>query len=230
MNFQTMSKQRKGMLIISAVGIIAVFLPWVTISVMGLSQSTNGFRGVGILVFLAFIVSGILSLAGDQARSLDRTMWTGALIAGAIALVFTGISLINNSGGAGDFGFADKGFGIGIWIALAASLGVLADAWLFRNPGDSIKSGFESMKHNLSSNLSGPGASHTGTTSSTGPTSQVGSNSAGSNLSATSTSPSGNSSSPSASSSKIADLERLIELRNQGKITEEEYQSLKSKL
>ncbi len=36
MNFQTMNKQRKFILIAAAVGIIAMFLPWVKISFFGI--------------------------------------------------------------------------------------------------------------------------------------------------------------------------------------------------
>src|SRR6266536_3200206 len=54
MNFQTMSRQRKFIMIAAAAGIISVFLPWVTVSIFGESQSTNGFRSYGIVVFLAF--------------------------------------------------------------------------------------------------------------------------------------------------------------------------------
>lgn len=37
MNFQTMNKQRKFVLIPAAAGIISMFLPWVRISVFGFS-------------------------------------------------------------------------------------------------------------------------------------------------------------------------------------------------
>ena len=52
MNFQTMSKQRKFVLIASAIGIISMFLPW--FSFFGFRIS--GMHGVGILVFLCFVI------------------------------------------------------------------------------------------------------------------------------------------------------------------------------
>ncbi|MEO9004287.1 MAG: hypothetical protein ABI288_06105, partial [Ginsengibacter sp.] len=87
MNFQTMSKQRKFVLISAAVGFISMFLPWVSISVLGYTQSVNGMHDKGILVFLCFVVSGAIAYFGDQTKNLDKTMWTVTLIAGALALL-----------------------------------------------------------------------------------------------------------------------------------------------
>ena len=50
MNFQTLNRQRKYILIAAAAGAIAVFLPWATISVdlfgYSASQSINGFHSL----------------------------------------------------------------------------------------------------------------------------------------------------------------------------------------
>ena len=68
MNFQALHKQRKYILVLAAIGAISVFLPWFTISAEGLgvriSDSESGFHGTGILVFFAFIGTGIVALAG----------------------------------------------------------------------------------------------------------------------------------------------------------------------
>ena len=56
LNFQTINKQRKFMLILSALGLICMFLPWVKISFLGMGASTNGMHGIGILVFICFLV------------------------------------------------------------------------------------------------------------------------------------------------------------------------------
>ena len=85
MNFQTMNKQRKFVLIAAAIGVISMFLPWISVSVLGYSQSVNGMHDKGILVFLCFAASGIIAYLGDQTKNLDKTMWTVTLLAGAIA-------------------------------------------------------------------------------------------------------------------------------------------------
>jgi hypothetical protein len=190
MNFQTMSKQRKYILIAAAAGLISVFLPWITVGAFGMSNSVNGFRSYGIAVFIAFAVAIVISILGDQTRALDQTMWMVALGAGAVAVLFTILFFTDLNGG---FGIVDPGFGI--WISLIAAVAVIGAAWMFKNPADSLKSGFDSIKKSIPVS---PGNTTTTTTTN--------------------------------STNKISELERLIELKNQGKISEEEYQQMKSKL
>jgi peptidoglycan/LPS O-acetylase OafA/YrhL len=182
-----MSSQRKFILISSALGVISIFLPWVTISIFGETQSTNGFHGTGIVVFLAFAAGAIIALVGNQLHKLDKTLWLAALAAGAIAFLFVIISF-GGSSDSSPMGLVEAGHGIGIWVALLASLGILGSAWFLKTPGDSIKSAFEGAVKN-------PLASVT----------------------------------PSAND-KMEQLEKLIEMKNQGKISEEEYREMRSRL
>ena len=189
MNFQAMNKQRKFLLITAAAGIISVFLPWHSAGGLFSGFSVNGFHGIGVLVFLLFAGTVVLALIGDQTKPLDKNMWLITLAAGAIAL----LSIVSRIAGVGDpFGILSPA--IGLWIALAASIGIVAFAWMYKNPGDTLQNAFDSLKGNISS--------------------------------ATTTTPP----KPTGGSSKIDELEKLIELKNQGKITDEEYQSLKSKM
>jgi hypothetical protein len=150
MNFQALHKQRKYIIVLAAIGAISIFLPWFTMSAEGLgvriSDSENGLHGTGILVFLAFIGTGIVALAGDQTRNLDKTMWMATLCGGAIALLFVIINLVRTPNSGDTFGIAHAGPGFGIWISLLASIGMLAAAWVLRNPGDTLKGGFDSLK------------------------------------------------------------------------------------
>ena len=90
----------------------------------------------------------------------------------------------------GAFGIVTRG--IGIWIALLASLGIVASAWLFKKPGDSLQAGFESLKKSMPVSTNQP--------------------------------------SKPANTSKVDELEKLINLKNEGKISEEEYEQMKAKL
>ena len=71
MNFETMSKQRKMILIAAAVGIISIFLPWTSFA----GFTANGFRGGGIIVFICFLAAGFLSYTGDQSANLNKMNW-----------------------------------------------------------------------------------------------------------------------------------------------------------
>lgn len=199
MNFNTLHKQRKAILIAAVIGVIAVFLPWITVGFLGQSIHRNGFHGIGILAFLALAGAGAVSLLGNQSSSLDKGIWFAALALGGLALLAVVIFIVNTSNDLGSVGgFAGVGFGIGLWLTLIGSAGVVAAAWLLKSPGDSLRGGFESLKNNIPGNIS--------------------------------TTTSHNPGSTSAGGDKMAQLERLITLRNEGKITEEEYQDLKSKI
>src|SRR4051812_49008596 len=128
MNFQTMSKQRKYILIAAAVGIIAVFLPWVTIGAFGMSDSQNGFHSYGIVVFLAFAVAIVINILGDQTKTLDQTMWMVALAAGVVGVLFTILFYTDLNGG---YGVVGSGFSL--FVALKGRGGGFGLGWLFKN-------------------------------------------------------------------------------------------------
>ncbi|MGH2648900.1 MAG: hypothetical protein ACRDE8_15085 [Ginsengibacter sp.] len=158
MNFQTMNKQRKFVLIAAAVGVISMFLPWVSF----LGYNVNCMHGSGILAFLCFLVSGIIACLGDQTKTLDKTMWAITLIAGAIALLVVLYYFIEASGG-GDSIFGSV-IGFGIYISGLAAIGVLLAAYMFRSPTDNLKDSFNSMKKDIENKINTP--SNTNTTNS----------------------------------------------------------------
>jgi amino acid transporter len=151
MNFQTMNKQRKFVLIAAVVGTISMFLPW--ISFFGFS--INGMHGSGILVFLCFVVSGIIALLGDQTKNLEKTMWGITLIAGALALLVILYFLIDSSGSNNIFGSV-TGFSFGFYLSGLAAIGVLLSAYLLRSPSDNLKDSFNSMKKNIETKMHTP--------------------------------------------------------------------------
>ena len=144
MNFQTLNKQRKFVLIAAAVGIISCFLPWITISFGGFGGgSVNGMHSWGMLAFLAFIGAGVSAFLGDQTKTMASTFWFVALACGALSVLGVLLYFINIPTGFG------ASYGFGIFIGAAAAIGVLASAYMFRSPGDSIKGGFDSMKKDI---------------------------------------------------------------------------------
>jgi hypothetical protein len=186
MNFNTMSKQRKFVAIAALVGVIAMFLPWASVSALGISNSVNGLHGAGYLAFLAFGGAVAVSMIGKQDENLDKRMWIVALGCGTIALLITLYALLDiNTGSVG--GYVSIQYGIGIFLSLAAAAGVVACAWMFKRPEDTLQSGFDALKNEM------------GTTA------------------------------PPASS-KVDELAKLADLKAQGKITDAEYEDMKSKL
>jgi len=143
MNFQLMSKQRKFILIAAGIGVIAMFLPWIQISILGFNAgSVNGMHGWGIVVFLCFLAAGGITLMGDQTKNLDKTMWMAALIAGGLATLIMVIFFLRALD-------AISFFSVGFYLAIIASLGVLYAAYAFRAAGFNIKDGFDSLKSDI---------------------------------------------------------------------------------
>ena len=202
MNFQTLNKQRKFILIAAVAGIISIFLPWFSAGAFGFSVHINGFHGWGILAFICFfIVAGITSVVGDQLLPLDKTMWLAAILCGGLALVSVVITLLSSQN-SGSFGIVSANFGFGIWIALAAAVGVTLFAWMYRNPAHDLKSGLESIKNSVVSTAASISNNTNAVTTSSGKTSV----------------------------NKIEELEKLSTLKESGALTEKEFQQLKSKL
>ena len=139
MNFQTMNKQRKFILIASAAGVLGMLLPWVSFSGYG---SINGLHGWGIMMFLFFIASGAVTLMGNQLLPLDKTYWFVALAAGGINAIVMIINFLRALD-------VISLFGIGFYLALIAAIAVVYFAWTMRSAGDSIKSGFDSFKDDV---------------------------------------------------------------------------------
>src|SRR5690349_2745627 len=137
MNFETMSKQRKMMLITAAVGVIAMFLPWRSFII-----NINGMHGTGISEFLCYMVAVALALMGDQTTNLTRTNWMIALIAAGLAAAITVISFLSNLELLSLVSF-------GFYLALAASVLLLAFTYMYRSAGDTIQSGFDNLKSNF---------------------------------------------------------------------------------
>lgn len=146
MNFQTMSKQRKFILIAAAVGVISMFLPWISISFMGITKNAaNGMHGWGILAFFAFLVAGGIALYGNQKINLDRSTWFAALICGVVCLLVSGIFYFRIS----DSFMGGSVTGFGLYISIIASIGVMGAAWLFKSGTDTLQSGFDSLKGDI---------------------------------------------------------------------------------
>ena len=153
MNFQTMSKQRKFVLISAVVGFISMFLPWMSVSMFGYSQSVNGMHDKGILVFICFVASGAISYLGDQTKNLDKNMWGITLLAGAVALLLVIWFYSQASGSVLGSSF----IGFGLYIAAIASIGILASAYLFRSPTDNIKDSFNTLKKDIENKMGNSG-------------------------------------------------------------------------
>jgi len=76
MEQMNLHKQKLYAIIIAAIGLISVFLPWWKVSFgfggFGGGYSINGFRDLGIIVFLGFVGAGVVTFAmGDKSKAFE---------------------------------------------------------------------------------------------------------------------------------------------------------------
>jgi hypothetical protein len=200
MNQNVMHRQRQLLLIAAGLGVISIFLPWVKMDVggflqgMGVDNSLNGLRGMGILVFINFLVTGFLAFMGEQEKPLDKTPWLIVLIAGVLSVLATGAFILRSEKNMQmGMGLIDVSIGAGAMLAVAAAALSVAGAWIFKKPGYSIRDSWETIAKNKLPAFTRNTHTETKTVN-------------------------------------MDDLEKLVTMRNEGTITEEEYQRLKSEL
>lgn len=119
MNFH---KQKLYCLIFAGVALIALFLPWISVSFgfMG-GLTVNGFHNWGILSFLGVLGVAAASLLGNTALPFDDTFRKVAL--GSFGAIILGAFIYFFNSGAG---FSNTGFGI--WLTVIA--GALGLVWV----------------------------------------------------------------------------------------------------
>ena len=164
MNFQTMNKQRKFVLIAALAGVIGMFLPWYSFSIFGASGSINGMHGNGILVFICFAVAGVMAYLGDQTKNLSSTSWIVTLICGAIAILIVIWNIFKSS----DYGLGSS-MTFGIYLSALAAVGVIAAAFMFRSPTDTIKGGFDSFRKDIDDKMKNTGSTNQNNPGNTNP-------------------------------------------------------------
>jgi len=145
MNFRTMSRQRKYVLICAAVGFISMFLPWLSISILGFQHSVNGMHEKGVIVFFCFVVTGIIAYLGDQDSNVDTSRWVLILAFGTLAFLL----ILWYYSQASDSIMGAAAIGVGLYLAALATIGILVSAYVFRSPDDNLKDGFGNLKSNF---------------------------------------------------------------------------------
>jgi hypothetical protein len=128
MNFH---KQKLYSLIAAGVALIALLLPWVSVSFFGASQSWNGLRSWGYLSLIGVVAVGVLSFTGNKAENYTAEykryvqIAFAAIAAGAV-LFFIRKNSVVTGGPAGDILNDIVKTGLGLWICLVAGLAGLA--------------------------------------------------------------------------------------------------------
>ena len=119
MSIKFTTKPNMILLVVSAVLLVSVFLPWWTVSAFGFSASSNGFHSGGVLTFIMALAGGALAFL-EIPNAKYRVLAIGG--AGVLALLGVIIGMTDLGGGAG--------MGFGMIIALIASAALIVVGFL----------------------------------------------------------------------------------------------------
>jgi hypothetical protein len=144
-----MHKSRFAFLAAADLGIIATFLPWEKISVLGVVSDTNsgteivesvlGTKGVGWVSLLLFAIAAIICFAGKRALPISAgKKWT-VMVMGLLTCII-GVhtyldvtqKAILNPQESGGITF-ESSAGIGIYLVIAAGLALVVMSLLLKN-------------------------------------------------------------------------------------------------
>lgn len=114
-----MHKQRLGMLIAAAVGMLGTFLPWATIPFFG---SISGTQGDGWFTLVAFLVALIMTLVGNKNEVLTGAKLYIGMAFAAIGSIIGVYEIFNISGAVSGQAGKMVSIGFGLYVIIIAGL------------------------------------------------------------------------------------------------------------
>lgn len=132
-----MNKQRLVILAIAVLGMLAVFMPWVTMPIIG---SVNGAHGEGWAVFILYAIPAILAVLNDRTKPLEGIWIYGAIVPGLICSAIAIWKIIEFNSAMGeteDNPFAAAmgasiSIGLGLYLVVLAGIAITAAAFLVK--------------------------------------------------------------------------------------------------
>ncbi len=137
---ENLSKQRITIAACALLGIMAAFLPWVSVSIFRIKH-TIGFQ-YGVISFLFFIPPVVLAILGDRSANLTGARLKAALITAGISglwglakifLIFGEISKVKKMG-------APASIGVGPFLTLLCAAALIAGAIIVPKKFDKLNS------------------------------------------------------------------------------------------
>jgi len=137
-----MHKQRLFIVIAAAVGVFSAFLPWVKISMFGMSSSASGIdAGDGWLSLVLFAAAGGIAFAtGNKVNELDANMKKAIGGIGAGVSAFMLIELLR-------VGFQIAS--LGIYFSILAGVAVMAIPFVIKGDGNFEMPTKDSIKEDM---------------------------------------------------------------------------------
>ena len=125
-----MNKQRLSVLLAAGAGVVGTLMPWVTVSMFGISKSESGIgTGDGKIIIVLFGIACLVSLLGDWRFGVEGGARIGAIVLGLVGAIIALMDINNfheKVGGMG--GLASIGFGLYLIVIAGVLLPILAFA------------------------------------------------------------------------------------------------------
>ena len=132
---QGFHNQRLVILVAATLGMLATFLPWVHVPILG---AVSGTRGIGWITLLFFVAPLKYSLTGDKAapvRGIER--WFAAIGAGVASLIALGkiidvqrlVAELARENEFTEAFSASVEIGVGLYLVVAAGAAIVIAAW-----------------------------------------------------------------------------------------------------
>lgn len=126
-----MHKQRMGILIAAAAGMLGAFLPWVTflmVSVSGINSST------GWLILVLFGAALAMTLIGNKQSILTGAKFYVAIAAGAVAALIAILNIVNFKSEVGQQGGIGSvvSIGVGLYVIILAGIAVVVLGFILK--------------------------------------------------------------------------------------------------
>ena len=199
-----MNRQRKLLGAAGLIGVVATFMPWFGISAgaMGyhFSRHVNGFHGAGIFYFLLTAVIGVLALLGERAKALSKSMRLVVIISGILAVLCLLVAYMQASD--------DASLGMGM-VSLSMGFGYILS---FIAAAGALVTPFAIKEVGDSAGLDMSGLKNTFKSFSAGSSAGVPPHEA------------------ITQQARMEDMEKITRWKNEGIITDAEYEDLKSKI
>ncbi len=94
-----MNKQRLGILILALIGMLTTFMPWATVSFLGMQRTIKGTDGDGWITIVLFLVVLILTLVlGKIKASIKGAALLGVIIPSVICFIIGAINIFSING------------------------------------------------------------------------------------------------------------------------------------
>ena len=137
-----MNKQRLSVLLAAGAGVVGTLMPWITVSMFGISKSESGIgTSDGKVIIVLFGIACVISLLGDWRFGVEGGARIGAIILGLVGAIIAIMDINNfNTKLGGGGGFASIGFGLYLIVIAGFLLPILAFAVPSYVGGDSSKS------------------------------------------------------------------------------------------